>query len=210
MLLREATGFVPLGAQTADVTLLSTRDGGTSNDGYADNLGFSIVAGNVAISAPGAATVGSFITAQVAVNSPFAGAYAGTELLAFGFDLGFDTAKLRLAGVQVAPGWDDDTALFSDISVAGSHFPGVADSGQGSLSLATLSFEVLAEGNASIEVRSDSKNNPSEGLTYYGASNNAELFGRAQLVLSAVPEPGTGALLAAGTAMLVFLRRRLA
>jgi hypothetical protein len=151
--------------------------------------------------------VGSIFTAQVAVNNPFAGGYVGDQLLAFGFDLGFDTTKLRLAGVQVAPGFDDDSGFFTDISVAGSSFPGLADAGQTSLALATLSFEVLAEGAASIEVLSDSASNLSEGLTYANGSN-AELIGRTSLVLTAVPEPSSAWLLLAGGGWLAWRRQR--
>jgi len=206
MLLRDAAGFVPLGATAADVTLTSTRLGGTSNDGYADNLGFSVVAGNVAVAAPLAAAVGTFFTAQVAVNSPFAGAYAGDALLAFGLDVNFDTALLRLSSAAVAPGWDDDTAFFTGISVAGSAFPGVADAGQSRLSLATLSFEVLGQGQASIEVTSNARLSLNEGLTY-ASGDSVELIGRTVVALNPVPEPATWALMAAG-ALLLALRRR--
>ena len=207
MLLRQSGGFVPQGAEAADISLTMTRAGGSSNDGYADNLSFSVQAGNVAISTPAAAVVGSIFMAQVAVNNPFGGAYAGDELLAFGFDLGFDATKLRLAGVVVSPDFDDDGAFFPDIAVAGSSFPGIADAGQASLALATLSFEVLAEGAASIEVRSDFRGNLNEGLTYANGSN-AELLGRATLMLSPVPEPATAWLLLAGGAWVALRRAR--
>lgn len=209
MVYQEAKGWVPLGAVSANVSLQMTRAGGTSNDGYADSLSLSLMQGNVAIHAPTAATVGSFITAQVAVNSPFTGSYSADELLAFGFDLGYDTSRLRLTSAVVAGGWDDDSALFSDISVAGSHFPGLADPGTSDVSLATLTFEVLAAGDAFIEVHSDSTSNLSEGMTFANGSN-LELFGRTSLALSAaaaVPEP-TGALLALGGVALLALRRK--
>jgi hypothetical protein len=207
LLLRQSAGFVPQGAVAAEVGLTMTRAGGSSNDGYADNLGFSMLSGNVNISAPAAVAVGSIFTAQVAVANPFGGNYAGDELLAFGFDLGFDTTKLRLAGVQVAPGFDDDSAFFTDVSVAGSSFPGMGDAGQSSLALATLSFEVLAEGSASIEVLSDSAGNLNEGLTYANGAN-AELLGRTTLVLTAVPEPASAWLLLAGGTWLTLRRVR--
>jgi hypothetical protein len=45
MLLRQTSGLVPLGTASADLLMTSTRlGGGTSNDGYADNLSFSVTA----------------------------------------------------------------------------------------------------------------------------------------------------------------------
>jgi hypothetical protein len=45
LLLRQTSGSVPMGAATADLLLTATRvGGGTSNDGYADNLALSITA----------------------------------------------------------------------------------------------------------------------------------------------------------------------
>ncbi len=212
LLQRQASGFVPLGAQTAVVTLQMNRAGGTSNDGYADNLSLSVLAGNVSIQAPSVATVGSLITARVAVDRAFSGNYTGDELLAFGFDLGYDTSLLRLSSAVVDPAFSDDTALFGgDISVAGSSFPGLVDDGSGHLSLATLTFEVLAAGAATIEVRSDSGSNLSEGLTY-AMGSNAELFGRTALTLVAapVPEPENLLLALGGLALVgaAGLRRR--
>lgn len=207
MLLREVVGFVPAGTVSADLLLQSNRTGGTSNDGYADELSFSLLPANVTINAPAVATVGSSFTAQVAVIAPFSGGYAGDELLAFGFDLGFDTSKLQLASVQVAPGWDDDSANLPGVSVAGSAFPGVGDEGQASLSLATLTFTVLAEGKVDILVRSDSLSNLNEGLTY-ALGSNAELLGHTQISL--VPEPSSALLmlLGGGGLLLLVLRRR--
>ena len=211
MVLREGSGFVPAGATSAEVKLQMNRTGGSSNDGYADNLSFSLLAGNVGINAPQVASVGSFFEAQVAVNTPFAGAYASDTLLAFGFDLGYDTSKLRLAGVNVAAPFDDDSAFFTDISVAGSSFPGISDSTgatAASLSLATLRFEVLAEGEAVIEVRSDSRSNLSEGLTFANGAN-VDLLGRTGLVLtSAVPEPASALMWVLGAGALGLASRR--
>jgi hypothetical protein len=45
MLLRQTSGLVPLGTASADLLMTAVRvGGGTSNDGYADNLAFSVTA----------------------------------------------------------------------------------------------------------------------------------------------------------------------
>ncbi len=208
MLLQQTSGWVPEGTVTADVALSMMRTGGSSNDGYADNLSFSLREANATLSAPGSAVVGSIFMTTVATAFPFAGSYAGDELLAFGFDVGYDAALLRLVGATVAPGFDDDSALFDDIDVAGSAFPGVVDAGQSSLVLATLSFEVLAEGLATIDVRSDAGGNLSEGLVY-AVGDSRDVFGRTAVNLTPVPEPETIVLTALGLVGLV-LRRRFA
>ncbi|WP_254550442.1 hypothetical protein [Catellatospora tritici] len=45
LLQRTATGTVPVGSRTAQVELLFTRSGGTSNDGYADSLSLTVTPG---------------------------------------------------------------------------------------------------------------------------------------------------------------------
>ena len=207
-LYRQATGWVPEGATSAQIELAMTRTGGAANDGYADSLFFSLAAANVQMDAPVAATVGSTFNVTVAVMNPFGGAYSGDELLAFGFDVGYDTSLLALTGVTMAGPWDDDSAYFDTIDVAGSVFPSVMDEGQDSIQLATLTFSVLAAGDALIDVHSNAGLDGSEGLTYLMGSN-VDLNGRASVVLTPVPEPGQWAMLCAGLGLLL-LRRRLA
>ncbi len=205
LLLREQTGWVPQGAVAAEVHLLMTRTGGTSNDGYADSLGLQLAEANLALSAPRQARVGQFFDVTVAVNSPFAGAYTGDELLGFGFDLGFDTSLLRLDHITVANGWDDNSALLPATDVAGSAFPGLVDAGQSALQLATLSFQVLGQGEVTIGLQSSVADDLNEGLTYASGAS-VDVFGRTQISL--VPEPGSWAMLSLGAVLLLLRRGR--
>lgn len=205
MLFRQANGWVPAGAVAADVTLSMIRTGGSSNDGYADSLSFELREANATLSSPASAVVGSTFTTTVATSAPFAGVYAGDELLAFGFDVQYDDTLLRLVSATVAPGFDDDSALFDDVDVAGSAFPGQADTGQSSITLAALTFEVLATGDALIQIGSDAAGNLSEGLVY-AQGQSRDVFGRTTVSLAPVPEPGTWALMGAGL-LFVGLRR---
>lgn len=207
LLYREQSGWVPDGAVSAQVQLQMTRTGGTSNDGYADSLALSLKQANVLLSAPTTAVVGSQFDVTVAVPAPFGGSYSGDELLAFGYDLGFDSGLLGLTGVSVAGPWDDDSGFFADVDVAGSVFESILDEGQGTLQLATLSFEVLGTGTALIDVRSDAAGNLNEGLIYLNGES-ADLYGRTTVTLVPVPEPGQGLMLGAGLAALLGLRRR--
>ncbi|RFP16297.1 MULTISPECIES: PEP-CTERM sorting domain-containing protein [unclassified Duganella] len=47
LLLRDAQGYIPVGALTVDITLVMTREAGSYNDGYADNLSFAVAAAPV-------------------------------------------------------------------------------------------------------------------------------------------------------------------
>ncbi len=205
---REATGWVPEGAASAQVALLMSKDtvAGSANDGYADSLSFSLAAANVRMDAPTQAAVGSTFEVSVAVMTPFGGNYLGDELLAFGFDVGFDTSLVSLTGVSVAGPWDDDSAFFDDVAVAGSVFESIQDEGQDGIQLATLTFQVLAAGEVVIDVHSSAASDMNEGLTYV-LGDNVDLYGRTSVVLSPVPEPGEWLMLASGLLLLVLRRR---
>ena len=151
------------------------------------------------------ATVGQTLLLDVVMQQPFDGERAGDELLAFGLDLSFDATLLRLTGVTPASGWSDDSA-FTGLALSGSAFPGVADAGQGALTLATLSFQVLGAGRTAISLFSDSANNFNQGLLYLMSPTLDAQTSHA--VTLAVPEPATYGLLLAGLGVLAAVRRR--
>jgi len=166
---------------------------------------FSAQAATVSLSGVASASIGQNFTLNVALLQPFDGERAGDELLSFGMDLSFDTSLLKLLGVSLAPGWDDDSAL-TGVILSGSAFPGVADADQTSLVLATLSFEVLGAGNTSISLSSDLANNFNHGLLYLAAPT-LDVQASHALALS-VPEPGSYAMMLAGLGLLSLAVRR--
>lgn len=204
MLYRQLGGWVPDGATQAVVDLGAFRTGGSSNDGYADSLGLTLLESNVLLDVPSVVSLGDSFAVTVSVLDPFGGAYTGDELLAFGFDLGFDTSVLALSGI-VVEGWDDDTGLFEDVDVAGSAFPSIADEDQVSLSLATLYFDVVGLGDASIDVQSNYGGNLNHGLTYLNGTN-VDLFGRVQV--AAVPLPAAWLMFGTAAGLLAGRQRR--
>lgn len=153
-------------------------------------------AATVQLDAPAHANVGQTFTITVSIDQPFSGAFAGDELLAFGFDLFFDATHVKLLSSTVAADWDDDSAALPDVDVAGSAFPGIADAGQAKLQLATLSFQVLTAGDTSVRIGTDIDTNWSHGLIYF---NNAPLALNATVAITtAVPEPAALSIFLAG------------
>lgn len=165
----------------------------------------SAQAATVGLSGSASASVGQTFTLDVLLLQPFDGERAGDELLAFGMDLSFDAGLLKLVGVSLADGWSDDSAL-TGVVLSGSAFPGVADAGQASLSLARLSFEVLGAGNTSISLSSDVAGNFNHGLIYL-MSPALDVQASHALAL-AVPEPGSYAMMLAGLGLLSLAVRR--
>ena len=165
----------------------------------------SAQAATVSLSGTAAASVGQTFSLDVLLQQPFDGERAGDELLAFGMDLSFDGSLLKLLGVSLAPAWSDDSA-FTGVLLSGSAFPGVADEGQGALTLATLSFEVLGSGSTSIALGSDAAGNFNHGLVYLMAPT-LDVQATHALALS-VPEPGSYAMMLAGLGLLSLAARR--
>lgn len=165
----------------------------------------SAQAATVSLSGTASAAVGQTFTLDVSLLQPFDGERAGDELLAFGLALSFDSSLLKLLGVSLADGWSDDSA-FTGLALSGSAFPGVADAGQTSLTLATLSFEVLGSGHTSVGVISDAASDFNQGL-WYAMAPTLDVQATHALAL-AVPEPGSYAMMLAGLGLLSLAVRR--
>lgn len=165
----------------------------------------SAQAATVSLTGSSSASIGRPFMLDVALLQPFDGERAGDELLAFGMNISFDTHLLKLLGVSLASGWTDDSP-FTGMGLSGSAFPGVADGSQASLTLATLSFEVLAAGNAWVSLSSDSANNFNSGL-FYALAPTVDVQASHALALS-VPEPGSYAMMLAGLGLLSLAVRR--
>lgn len=165
----------------------------------------SAQAATVELSGSAVASIGQTFTLDVLLLQPFDGERAGDELLTFGMDLSFDNGLLKLLGVSLGSGWDDDSA-FTGLSLSGSAFPGVADNGQTSLTLATLSFEVLGAGSTSVGLSGLSANSFDQGLIYQ-MSPTLDIQATHALAL-AVPEPGSYAMMLAGLGLLSLAVRR--
>lgn len=130
------------------------------------------------------------------------------DLLAFGFDIGFDDSEFDFNGATVAPPFMDDSAFFPDTDVAGSTFPGI---GGDDILLSTLSFTPLLAGNFSIGIISDLLDR-NEGLILAGLLGppfSVDITQSIDVKVSPVPEPATIVLLTTGVlGMGVFGRKK--
>jgi hypothetical protein len=154
-------------------------------------------------------SVGDEFLIDVILLDAFEGDFSGDELLAFGFDLSYDSAAFALTSKTVGAAWDDDTP-FLDVDLAGSAFPGIGDDGSASaILLGQLSFSALTAGSFTLGVTGNPADNVNLGLIYLGGE--AAFLASAPIDVQAVapvPIPAAGWLLGSGLLALSRLRRR--
>jgi hypothetical protein len=150
-------------------------------------------------------SVGDELLIDVILQDAFAGEFADDVLLAFGFNLSFDSNALSLISSTIGAGWDDDSPWL-DVDVAGSAFPGIEDDGSSvDILLARLSFNTLNAGNFALAISGNPLDNPNLGLIYLGGE--AALLAQTLIAVQPVPLPAAGWLLATGLIALFRVRR---
>lgn len=166
-------------------------------------------AGTITFDAP--TTVSGPFDVYVNLTNVFEAPHVDDFFLAYGFDLTFDSTVLSYLGQT--PG-----ALFTDLSGnpgIGAQVAGVATNlflAPGDftepLTLAILHFGVVGTGPTTLSI-SGNTDNPDQGLFYLIATDPISANLQVSAVSpSAVPEPGTTALLGAGLAVLGLVRKR--
>jgi MYXO-CTERM domain-containing protein len=166
----------------------------------------SAQAATVSLTPAAPAMAGQGVDLLISVSEPFAGLAPDEELLSFGFRLSYDPARLSFSSFTPSAGWDDDSGWLGAGQFGGSAFPGVANSGQGSLLLGTLHFDALQGGLAQISLITD-PGNLNHGLNFLW-SGAQPLNASMDLPVAAVPEPASALLAALGLAALGLITRR--
>lgn len=173
-------------------------------------LGLSAWAGQAAtvqLTPAGDLHVGQTFELQLHLNKPFESLAADELLLSFGFKLDYDNSLLSFKGFKPQSGWDDDSGWLGAGQFGASAFPGVANSGQTDLFLATMSFEVLGAGATQLRLFSET-GNLNLGLSYLDAGGRELSATQSLQLLSPIPEPTSALLLLAGLAGLGLAHRR--
>lgn len=159
------------------------------------------------LEAPAVLQQGQTVSLSLQLDQPFAQREAGDALLFYGFKLDFDPSQLRFKSFAVSGDWSDDSAFLGAGEFGASNFPGVANTGQSTLSLGQLQFELLAPGASTLRLYS-AAGNFNLGLGYALGETQAIDFS-STLQVSAVPEPAQAWLILAGLLALALpLRRR--
>lgn len=151
-------------------------------------------------------SVGNRFEISVTVDGVLDDPFFGGDLMAFGFDLEFDSLEFDYLGTAVENPFYDDSILFLDTDVAGSAMPAV---GGDDILLATMSFTALTDGDLTISIISDLFD-PNEGLITLidGVIDmTTDLEIHVSENLNSAPEPSTFILLSFGLLGLSRLRR---
>jgi hypothetical protein len=157
----------------------------------------------VRVEAPGSpVALGSSFDVEIFAN------VMGDPVLAWGLDLDVVPALLSLQGSPVIDGvWNVPVTAPDGDGLAGAYFPPVGQSGlQGDLRLATLTFQAIAPGLASLDL-SATASDLTEGFALDPSGFELDVA-FLSAVVSIVPEPGTALLLGFGLAGLSVLARR--
>jgi hypothetical protein len=147
--------------------------------------------------------VGDYFDVDLAVNDAFAGTLDGEELLGFGFNTQLTgIGGLQFLGSTINPLFDDASADLG-LDAAGVAFPGLeVNAISSAFSLATLHFQALSAGNASIAVVSDLADS-NQGLIFLNHAAVA-IDSSLNVNISAVPLPPSAVLfLSAGLFTLI-------
>ncbi|MDD4273675.1 MAG: PEP-CTERM sorting domain-containing protein [Desulfobacter postgatei] len=151
-------------------------------------------------------SVGDTLEISVTVDGVLDDPVFGGDLMAFGFDLDFDSLEFDYLGTVVESPFYDDSTLFLDTDVAGSAMPAVGGDG---ILLATMSFTALTDGDLTISIISDLLD-LNEGLITFvdGVIDmTTDLEIHVSKNLNSVPEPSTFILLSFGLLGFSRLRR---
>ncbi|ARU57906.1 hypothetical protein OLMES_3886 [Oleiphilus messinensis] len=144
---------------------------------------------------------------EVRATELFSDVALDMELTSFGFNIEIsEPGSAQFDHAIIAAPFVDDSSFFPSIDVAGSAFPGVSETTNQPLLLATLQFSSLSEGVFEISLSSDFMADPNQGLqfidpfTFETTARNIS----ASIDLSAtaaIPTPPSYLLMLAGLAM---------
>jgi hypothetical protein len=163
---------------------------------------------SVSLVADSNVTAGSAFNVSVIADGVDFDPFFGSDLLAFGFDLVFDSAEFTFNSATVGLDFMDDSSTFSDTDVAGSAFPTVSGD---DILLATLNFTALTDGFFSLGIFSDIVNDLNEGLITL-SMGAVDITGDIEIAVSnagtkPIPEPSTIILVFMGFAGMAGIRK---
>jgi hypothetical protein len=163
-------------------------------------------AGTLAINPPA-----SVVAVNDSFNIQVAGSGFAETIVGGGFNLGFDPTVLQFTGGSVAAIWEFAPSVGTVVPVS-SHLSMLTDasfatfvnSPSGNFAVATLGFKAIALGNSALVLAAS----PTFDFSDNAANLVLPSFAAGQVQVTAVPEPGTVAMLLAGSLLLGGLMRR--